>query len=84
MDIILEEYKDIEHNEVCRICGKKIYEKLEHGGVFMGNEYKDGTWVCMYCEYDKAAKKAEEIKQQTGKEICRTCYVEHGIIHYIS
>jgi hypothetical protein len=67
----------------CKICGKDCTVGDENISFIDGVKYKDGTYECMDCRFDIAAKKAEEIKKETGKQICLTCYAESGSVHFL-
>lgn len=67
----------------CKICGKNCRIGNDKLSFIHGVKYKDNTYECMDCRFDIAAKKAEEIKKETGKQICLTCYAKNGSVHFL-
>ena len=72
----------------CKFCATPIYyyTNLKDGteiGIPNGVKLKDGTYLCTQCNFDYAAKKADEIKKETGRQICLTCYAENGNVHFL-
>jgi len=67
----------------CKICGKNCTVGDENISFIDGVQLKDGTYECMDCRYNIAIRKAEEIKNNNGKQICLTCYAERGVVHFL-